>query len=268
MEAFADYAMDASGTTEESMMLRMAKNAVSFDASAGAYDGDRMVGFTLIGLDELGGELTAFDAGTGIVPDFRGRGLAKAMFDHALPELRNQGVQRFLLEVLQQNEPAIKAYEKSGFEIIRELKCFAVETASLRSLDAEPDTEIRPIAVETFRTLVSEADWVPSFENRFTVHAAIPSHVTTLGAFDGETCVGVVTYCRDLNWLLSLLVVREHRRRGIGRTLLRALAARIPENRSRLAALNIDASDVGMQAFLSTVGFSPLVDQYEMQRRL
>ena len=53
MEAFADYAMDASGTKEDAMLLRMAKNSVDYEASIGAYDGDRMVGFTLIGIDTV-----------------------------------------------------------------------------------------------------------------------------------------------------------------------------------------------------------------------
>ena len=97
MEAFADYAMDASGTKEDAMLLRMFKNSVDFDASPGAYDGDRLIGFTLIGLDELDGDLTAFDAGTGIIPDFRRQGLARRMFDHALTELEARGVKRFLL---------------------------------------------------------------------------------------------------------------------------------------------------------------------------
>ena len=33
MEAFADYAMDASGTKEDTMLLRMSKNSVDFNAS-------------------------------------------------------------------------------------------------------------------------------------------------------------------------------------------------------------------------------------------
>ena len=60
MEAFADYAMDASGTKEDTMLLRMTKNSVDFDASPGAYDGDRLVGFTLIGLSFVVGVSKVF----------------------------------------------------------------------------------------------------------------------------------------------------------------------------------------------------------------
>lgn len=269
MEAFADYAMDASGTKEDTMLLRMAKNSVDFDASPGAYDGEHLVGFTLIGIDEVEGDLTAYDAGTGIVPDFRGQGLAKKMFDHALPELEKRGVKRFLLEVLQKNESAIKAYQKSGFGIDRELKCFVAETTLLRELTNSPGIVVRPIDAATFEELVPEADWTPSFENRFTAHLAIPDQVAFLGAYEGDSCVGAISYCAALNWLLSLLVRRTHRHRGVGRSLLQYLASTLlPADAPKLAALNVDGDDTDMQSFFEAVGFSHLIDQYEMSRGL
>ncbi len=268
MEAFADYAMDVSGTKEDIMLLRMSKNSVDFDASPGAYDGDHLVGFTLIGIDEIEGTLTAYDAGTGIIPDFRRQGLAKRMFDHALPELEKCGVRRFLLEVLQKNEPAMKAYQKSGFEIVREFKCFVAETESLRKLRVSTGIDVRPIDAATFEGLIPEADWSPSFENRFTAHLAIPDHVTLIGAFDGDECIGSIAYCSELNWLLSLLVKRSHRNQGAGRSLLQHLATTMPEAISKLPALNVDGQDLGMQTFFEAVGFSHLIDQYEMSRSL
>ena len=268
MEAFADYAMDASGTKEDAMLLRMFKNSVDFDASPGAYDGDRLIGFTLIGLDELDGDLTAFDAGTGIIPDFRRQGLAKRMFDHALPELEARGVKRFLLEVLQRNKPAIKAYQKSGFEINREFRCFVAETKSLRKLPLRAGIDVCSTDAATFESLILEAEWTPSFENRFTAHLAIPDHVTFFGAYEEDECVGAIAYCQALNWMLSLLVKRSHRRRGVGQLLIRHLATVMPEAATKLAALNVDVQDTGMQTFFEAVGFKHLIDQYEMSRAL
>jgi len=268
LEAFADYAMDAGGTTEERMLLRMRKNAVDYDLSPGLYDGDRLVGFTLIGIDMWGGRLTAYDAGTGITPSFRKRGWARKMFDHALPALRERGVGRFALEVLQQNEPAIAAYRKSGFETVRELHCFIADAEALRALPDSTDLRIEPIDAPRFHALTDEAAWVPSFENRFAAVDAIPDQVTILGAWRGGECVGAVAYSPPLNWLLSLLVCRGARRRGVGRALVRHLAHNLPEAATRLAALNVDGGDVGMQTFFTELGFEPLVDQYEMAREL
>jgi ribosomal protein S18 acetylase RimI-like enzyme len=268
LEAFADYAMDSSGTTEERLFLRMKKNSVDYDVSPGLYIEDRLVGFTLIGIDTWEDRLTAYDAGTGIVPDFRKQGWARKMFKHALPTLREKGVERFVLEVLQQNEPAIKAYRKSGFEVARELKCFVGQTDDLESQHEPSALEMRPIARSVLATLETSADWVPSFENRFSAVDAISDHVRLTGAFDDGVCVGAAAYAPPLDWLLTLLVDRGHRRCGVGTALIRHLAATLPESVTRLTALDVDGSDAGTQAFFESLGFSHLVDQYEMVREL
>ena len=266
MEAFADYAMDASRTTEKALFLRASKNAVDFDASVGVYEDDRLVAFTMIGIDTLDGVLTAYDAGTGVIPDFRGHGWAKRMFEHALPALRERGVERFLLEVLQQNDPAIRAYEKSDFRIAREFRSYATELAPLRALPASDTFEIRDIAASDFAELSCAYDWVPSFENRPTALASNAGEAICLGAFDGPRLVGGIGYLRELNWPIALVVHPDVRRKGIGRSLLGALARRVPSSVERWAVLNIDGEDRGMQAFFEALGFTHLIDQYEMVR--
>ena len=266
LEAFADYAMDATETSEERLLLRMRKNAVDYNLSPGLYDKDQLVGFTLIGIDDWGGYLTAYDAGTGIVPALRKRGWARKMFDYALPSLRERGVERFALEVLQQNEPAIKAYRKSGFEISRELKCYSAQGDELRSKADSSTIEIRAIDREVLSKLEPSADWLPSFENRFSAVDAIPDHVKISGAFEGGMCVGVTAYSPSLNWLLTLLVDGAHRRCGVGTALIRHLVKRLPESITRLTALNVDGEDAGTQSFFESLGFTHLVDQYEMIR--
>ena len=51
LEAFSDYQVDMSYITEEVMFKRAVKNAAAFKSSVGVFDDDRMVGFTLIGID-------------------------------------------------------------------------------------------------------------------------------------------------------------------------------------------------------------------------
>ncbi len=268
LEAFADYSMGSpAGLSEERLLLRMRKNAVDYDLSVAAYNDGRMVGFTLIGVDAWGGRLTAYDAGTGIVPAFRGQGLARRMFDRALAPLRERGVEFFVLEVLQNNEPAIKAYRKAGFEISRELRSYVADTAAVVGRST-PRWNLRPIDVARFEDVARDADWLPSFENRISAVRCLADDVTLVGAFDGEDCVGAYVYSAPLRWLLSIVVRPSHRRRGIGRALLAHAAANVPEGVTRVAALNVDGSDTGMQAFFAESGFAELVDQYEMTRLL
>lgn len=265
--AFADYAVDTSYMTAERIRLRCAKNNVDLDLSVGAYDGERLVGFTLIGIDDWAGERTAFDAGTGIVPEFRGRGLAQRMFEHALPALRRHGVTRFLLEVLQVNEAAIRAYRKAGFEITRELSCFELDVDALPPAPDPPGPlRVRPVDRATvlgFRELV---DWQPSWENGFPAIERIPDGLLTFGALDGEDCVGVVAYSPEFNWILTLVVQKDRRRRGVGTALLRELAANLPDGVAMVRLLNVDKGDRGMLSFLDRLGFRHEIDQFEMAR--
>ncbi len=266
LEAFADYSMGSpAGLPEERLLLRMRKNAVDFDLSVGAYEDGRMIGFTLIGVDTWGGAVSAYDAGTGIFPAFRGQGLARRMLDHALPALRERGVERFVLEVLQTNEPAIKAYRKAGFTTTRELRSYVADVALLASCGTS-DFALRTISSAQFEEVVADMDWPPSFENRVTAIRAIPDAVSLVGAFDGNSCVGVYAYSAPLRWLLSVFVARPHRRCGVARALFAHAAAGVPEGVTRLAALNVDGSDLGMQESLAHLGFGKLVDQFEMER--
>ena len=77
MEAFADYLQDASHVTEYSFTNRAIKNGVDLALSAGAFAGGRLVGFTMVAVDQFYSTRCAFDAGTGIIKPYRGRGIAK-----------------------------------------------------------------------------------------------------------------------------------------------------------------------------------------------
>jgi ribosomal protein S18 acetylase RimI-like enzyme len=226
-----------------------------------------MVGFTLVGIDEWQGGLAAFDAATGIVADHRGRGLAKAMFEHALPGLEERGVGTFVLEVLKNNEPAIRAYRKAGFVISRELNGFRQEVSDiLARSDGTETMPIRSIDREVASALAEHADWTPSWENSFNGIARIPDNLIALGAFDGRRCIGGAVYSPILDWVLTLVVAPSHRRRGVGTALVRRLAEALPENVDALRLINVDGSDGGMLRFLADLGFDSLVDQYEMVR--
>ncbi len=269
MEAFADYAVDMSGVTEKLIECRCIKNSVDFDVSVGAFDGERMVGFTLIGVDRWQDELAAFDAGTGIVPDFRGRGLARQMFDHSLPVLASRGVSRFLLEVLQVNEPAIRAYSKAGFEVTRELACFKLDLErGIADSEQPKGIEVEEIDRSLVADLATEFDWQPSWENSCAAIARTPDELLVLGAFDRDSCVGVVVYSPLLNWIMTLVVRRSYRRRGIGTALVNGLVERLPGDLSEVKLLNVDRFDVGMLGFLERTGFEHWIDQFEMARSI
>jgi GNAT superfamily N-acetyltransferase len=98
---------------------------VKFNLSYGMFDDDDLVGFIIHAVDERQGDLIAYNSGTGIIPDYRGQRIVKAIYDYAIPDLIENGITKCLLEVITENVKAIKSYEGIGFKIGRHYKCFA-----------------------------------------------------------------------------------------------------------------------------------------------
>ena len=69
-EAFADYHLKSRASAREWLYNRGVKNAVQYDCSVGAFDGDRMVGFTLVGIDNWMGEMAPISGVSGRVTFF------------------------------------------------------------------------------------------------------------------------------------------------------------------------------------------------------
>lgn len=263
-EAFADYHLDMSYMSLESWRNRMTKNSVDFNVSVGGFSDDKMVGATLIGIDQWGNQKAAFDAGTGIIPAFRGQGIAGKMFNFSLPGLKKIGVSAFLLEVLQVNDAAVKAYKKTGFEVTREFDCFQLKLEEFRPPRLKSDgIVIRPVGKEYLEHFSSRVDWQPSWENGFAAMDRIPDDFL-YGAFDGETGIGVLGYYPGLNWITTLVVDKPYRRRGAGGQLIAHCLSQLPGDLKTVKLVNVLHTDNGMIQFLEGLGFKVYVTQFEM----
>jgi ribosomal protein S18 acetylase RimI-like enzyme len=265
VEAFSDYALDMSQYREETFLNRALKNGVDFDSSVGAYAGDRMIGYTLVGIDRWDGAPAAYDIGTGIVKAHRGKGIARGMFEHALPKLRERGVRKFLLEVLQENERAIKAYERTGFRITREFDCFVLKLGEVAAVEqALKDADIRELDRDRIELFGEALDWQPSWENSFASIIRIPDEILIRGMFISDAPAGILVYYPALTWIMCLAVQRSHRRRGIGTALVRNLLESLSGAIRTVKLVNVPHSDSGMISFLERLGFELYVSQYEM----
>ncbi len=264
-EAFADYHLDMSYMSQQSWHNRMIKNGVDFNVSVGAFDNEKMVGATLIGIDQWENQNAAFDAGTGIIPAFRGKGIAGKMFDFSLPALKKKGIFKFLLEVLQVNDAGVKAYKKTGFEVTRELDCFQLNLEEFQPPRKKDDgITIKPVGKEILKQFSNQADWQPSWENSFATMARIPDEFFLYGAFDGEACVGVLGYYPGLNWITTLVVEKSFRRRGLAGQLMAHCLSQLPEDLKLVKMVNVWHDDKGMCQFLEGLGFKVYVTQFEM----
>ena len=101
---------------------RIAK--VDFKLSYGMFDQEKLVGFIINAVDTRNGALTAYNTGTGVIPEYRGLKIVQAIYKYALPDLKRNGIVNCSLEVITTNEIAIRSYQSIGFEIFKKYKCY------------------------------------------------------------------------------------------------------------------------------------------------
>jgi len=105
-------------------MQRWKAAGVRYDLSYGMFDDDKLVSFIIHAIDERGDDLTAFNTGTGVIPEYRGKRIVKTIYDYAIPDLIENGITKCLLEVITENTKAIKSYQGIGFKKCKHYKCY------------------------------------------------------------------------------------------------------------------------------------------------
>jgi RimJ/RimL family protein N-acetyltransferase len=80
-----------------------------------AEAGGQIVGWCDIGRNTREGFAHVGVLGTGVHPDWRGKGIGKALMSAALARARQVGLERIALDVFASNTRAIAFYERSGF---------------------------------------------------------------------------------------------------------------------------------------------------------
>lgn len=258
LEAFSDYQVDMR-MSEQQLAQRLGRDGVQMEISAGAFDDERMIGFYMNAAGDWQGKQTAYDAGTGVIPDYRRRGVGKELFEFMVPKLKERSVSQYLLEVLCSNERAVALYRKLGFIEVRKLAVLR----SNHALDARDDPELRRIEQPDWKLFQSFWDGYPSWQNSIAAVERIPNESMILGAFVDGKCVGYgVVYTPAAN-LMQLAVSPGCRRKGIGSRILRALSAR-----EILKVNNVDNELKGTLAFFEANGFKVVLEQFEMSRSL
>lgn len=97
---------------------------VRYDLSYGVFDDNQLVGFIINAIDKRQGYLTAYNSGTGVIPEYRGKRIVKSIYEYAITDLIRNGITKCQLEVIAENEKAIKSYEGIGFKKCKHYKCF------------------------------------------------------------------------------------------------------------------------------------------------
>ncbi len=264
---FSDYFIDID-IDEQGYSRKFALEGVDFSHSVAAFEGERMIGTTMNGVAQWHGVKTVYDAGTAVVPEYRRKGASTRMFEYLLPHLEQNGFEKYVLEVIARNEPAIGLYEKLGFRPHRKLGVFKHQknaedfsesrpngkTCEMRTLELKDviDTELFS---DTRLTWQNSNDWLRRAD-------AIGYHMEIVGAEVDGTLAGIGAVAPASGKVQRIAVEREFRRMGIGRQLLRYLAKK---SEKELIFVNVDLGEADMIGFLAACGCEKTIEQFEME---
>lgn len=221
-----------------------------------------MVGFVFTSVSFYEGRLTAYNGGTGVVFEYRGMDITRKLYELLLPEFRQAGIEKCVLEVLTTNEAAIQAYRKIGFEVTKSFSCFRLSKENY-----EQQYFAFPLIARVAEGLLSDYD---------AISTEMPSYLDSSSALshnlaneekieirvDGELA-GYAIYQQETGRLSRFGIAPKFRRQGYGRMLMDYIYQ--DTGYKEITVLNVDNSSQEMIRSLEGLGFEKQLMQFEMQ---
>ncbi len=226
---------------------------VDFSLSYGMFDKDKLVGFILHAVDTRFGILTAYNTGTGVIPAYRGQRIVQSIYLYALVDLKTYGIKKSTLEVITENEKALKAYKAIGFKVSKTYKCF------------NGDIRINPLTTfETEQIDIQNIDWkhLPdqhdySWDNQ--KETIVKGDYTFYYVLNNKERESYFIIKPDRNYIAQCGVLKS------GDKSWNRLFSAIKSMSDTMKINNVDSRLKEKLKGFSTIGLTHVADQYEME---
>lgn len=213
-------------------------------------------------IDHSNGELLIYNGGTGVVPNFRGHQLTSKMYEFILPKLIEHKVDRMLLEVLTENIPAIKTYQKQGFKITNELSCLKGKIKEITENNIAPHYEIVALKELYWKTLQAFWDHPPAWQNSNSTMNNLKNQNLCLGVVKNDQIFGYIIYNPQNKRINQMAVDKDFRNIGLGSHLLNSINT---IEKEEISIINIDSRSKPFINFFKKRGFTNYTNQFEME---
>jgi ribosomal protein S18 acetylase RimI-like enzyme len=257
-EAFSDYFIKLE-FTEQGMATKLQSEHILPRYSVGAFEENKLVGFILHGYDEINHVKTIYNAGTGVIPSFRRKGITTSLYKYISPVLASQGIHHHVLEVIENNDKAYGLYKKLGFSTVRNFSAFK----GYCDFEIATGVVIKPISIQQWKTAETFMNFEPAWQNSSaSIERGIQDHAL-VGAFINETLAGYAAYVPATGRVRQFAVAAQHRRRGAGKSLFAYMCKNSQPH--HLTTINIDEADHATIQFFKALGFERLIGLWEMK---
>lgn len=202
-------------------------------------------------------------AAMGLAPEVRGQGLGRRFLQEAIEEAAARGDRAMLLEVIEQNAPAVALYTKLGFEPLRRLFGYKGQPGPGEDGSADVLTGMDPLELGRLAARQGEPDlpWVLQPETL----AAATAPARALHLKDRAYALVADPGAEKLA-LTALVVPRPHRRQGWGSRMVHALAAAFPGRPWSVSPVLPEGLAAG---FFAKLGWETWdINQIEMRREI
>lgn len=258
--SFSDYIVPMQLSLEK-LESKIAAEDLQLKLSRGVFDGDKMVGLMLHGLRDSDQGIRVYNGATGVIPEYRGKGLVAEMYQHLLPELKSLQVKEMLLEVIIGNHSAIKAYEKMGYTVTRKLDCYK---GKLQLRENSSYASLKEMNSFNWSEFIAFWETTPSWQNEVQTLENSKAHCRIIGAYRDELLVGYAIFNPVSRRINQFAVAAGHRGKGIGNQLFSYINEVIGQQ--EVYAYNVDAKAVSTLKFLKCLGLRDETAQFEMSR--
>lgn len=261
VEAFSDYQvkMDLPFWKFENMIKR---RGFIPELSVGAFDNEKLIAFVLNGVRIWDDKLTAYDLGTGVIPEYRKKGITTEILKKVKDLFKEKNIESYLLEVLQNNTGAVELYKKQGFLTTRSFDCYYLKKEDFSSSVCKDIKNLKFFNTNQWEEVKKLWDYNPSWQNSIDSISVFPDKFSYSVVVDENKIVGYGIADKLSGDVPQLAVSKEYRNKGIAKSILSDLFNHI--NADKLSLINVDQRDDNFKSFLVNIGSVNFVSQYEM----
>ena len=262
--AFSDYIVPINLSHGQFIQKIIQKTCISFNYSVGSFSNKKLIGFIYNSINYYEGRKTAYNGGTGVVPEYRGNKLTEKMYDSIFPKLEKNGIEQCLLEVISNNKPAIKVYENLGFTRSKFFHCLKLkkESSYLQAF-RKPDIELVIPQTPKWKKYESFCDYNACYLDSFPLLKKNKLNEYILEAYQNNQLVGFLIFNKKMGRIEHIGIDHNARGKGIAAMLIKKMI-RVCRNKP-IYILNLNERNYDVLNFFLRVGFKNEIDQFELK---
>lgn len=262
LDAFSDYPIGFKLTKEQFVRKFVEKLKIDFTLSIGAFDEEALAGFVFTSVNFYEGKKTAYNGGTGVRPVYRGHRLTSKIYDYLLPLFRERQIRQCVLEVLTENQRAIKSYESIGFKKTKHFNCFKLISKKPVERPLKLELSLFPVDYPDWLTYQRFGDFPPSFLDSPDMITENLANEMMVEAHHADQCVGYAIFQPSFGRVSQIGVHPDYRNQGIGSKLMQYIYNK--SFQKALTVINVNENALQTIQFFEHIGFQNQLNQYEM----